>query len=416
MTTPSTSTVLPNPDALHKVFDAEFQGLLSQARQELGEAVSLAPRVAEGAFVRAWDARARLHSLDELKRFLRDDVKAAAARALSRRRQIQESGEAGTVSLKTAEHVAASTAVDPKVSWSHIIAAIHLDPQTAMHDKMSAQEFRHETAERLEHATRRSPLIAASVFVVIVIIAIFVGMYFNRMSTELAFANAMSSPNGKVTASPFGQMGKIALGDGSEVTLAPDSKIFVPADFGNKIRPVKLDGTASFNVAKAPGEFRVYMRNAVIAAKGTKFVVSGRWGDTAVLVSVTDGSVGVRVGKGESHTVDAGHAVVVDASGEIKDASADEAQEGASWTTGTLTMVNRPLRDIIPQLQRWYNVDVSVRDLKLLDRKSTLRTNLDSGNVALAEVAKGAGLKVTKDAGHMVLVDTAAAKPGTKKR
>src|ERR1044071_6585494 len=103
MTTPPTSTVIPNPDALRKVFDAEFQGLLSLARQELGEAVSLAPRTAEGAFVRAWDARGRFQSQDDLKRFLRDDVKAAAARALTRRRQIQESGEAGTVSLKTAE-------------------------------------------------------------------------------------------------------------------------------------------------------------------------------------------------------------------------------------------------------------------------------------------------------------------------
>src|SRR6185295_1099193 len=115
------SAALPNVDALHKVFDAEFQNALDQARQELGEAVSLAPRVAEGAFVRAWDARARFQSMDDLKKFLRDDVKSAAARALSRRRAIQESGEAGQVSLKTAEHVAASTAVDPNVSWSHVV-------------------------------------------------------------------------------------------------------------------------------------------------------------------------------------------------------------------------------------------------------------------------------------------------------
>jgi ferric-dicitrate binding protein FerR (iron transport regulator) len=410
MTTPPTSSVIPNPDALHSFFDSEFQSLLSQARQELGEAVSLAPRVAEGAFVRAWDARAKLHSPDEVKRFLRDDVKAAASRALARRRAIQESGEAGQISLKTAEHVAASTAVEPKVSWSHIVAAIHLDPQSAMNDKMSAEELRHETAERLEHATRRSPLIAASVFVVIVIVAIFVGMYFNRMSTELAFANAMSAANGKVTASPFGQIGKITLGDGSEVTLAPDSKLFVPTDFGNKIRPVKLDGTAAFNVAAGSGDFRVYMRNAVISAKGTRFVVSGRWGDTAVLVKVTEGTVGVRAGKGESHSVDANQAVVVDAAGTIKDATADEAQEASSWTSGTLTMVNRPLRDILPQLQRWYKVDASVRDLKLLDRTSSLKTNLDSGSIALAEVAKGAGLKVVNEGGHTVLVDTTATK------
>src|SRR5215217_1236659 len=102
-TTPS-SAVLPNPDALHKVFDAEFPNLLAQARQELGEAISLAPRVAEGAFVRAWDARGRLQTQDQLKQFLRDDVKSAAARALARRAAIQTS-DGESISLKTAEHV-----------------------------------------------------------------------------------------------------------------------------------------------------------------------------------------------------------------------------------------------------------------------------------------------------------------------
>src|ERR1043165_195788 len=113
-------------------------------------------------------------------------------------------------------------------------------------------------------------------------------MFVNRMSTELAIERAMASASGKVTSSPYGQIGKITLGDGTEVTLAPDSKLFVPTDFGNNIRPVKLDGAALFNVASGkPGDFRVYMRNAAIIAKGTSFVVTGRWSDTAVIVKVT---------------------------------------------------------------------------------------------------------------------------------
>lgn len=413
-----TSAALPTPDALHKVFDAEFQSLLAQARQELGEAVSLAPRVAEGAFVRAWDARARLKTVDEVKEFLRNDVKHAAARALARRAAIQESGVGEQISLKTAEHVAASTAVDPKVSWSHIVQAIQLDPQAAHTDKMSAEEYRHETAERLDHATRQvSPMIAVTIFVVIVVIAIAVVMKINRMSTELAVARAMGSTSGRVTSSPTGQIGKITLGDGTQVMLAPDSRLFVPTDFGN-IRPVKLSGAASFNVAPGKDDFRVYTRNAIIRAHGTNFVVSSRWTDTAVVVKVTEGSVNIRVGDSSSTTVDANHTTLVDGNGVIREATADEAEEAASWANGKLTMINRPLREILPQLFRWYKVDASVRDLKLLDRKSTLRTSLDSGDVALAEVAKGAGLTVVKDGGHLVLTDPAAKPAATppKKR
>src|SRR5207253_7043774 len=110
-TTPSSSAALPSPDALHKIFDAEFQSLLALAKQELGEAVSLAPRVAEGAFVRAWDARGRLQTSDEVKDFLRMDVKHAAARALARRAAIQQSAVGEQISLKTAEDDEAPTAV-----------------------------------------------------------------------------------------------------------------------------------------------------------------------------------------------------------------------------------------------------------------------------------------------------------------
>ncbi|HET9425620.1 MAG TPA: FecR domain-containing protein [Gemmatimonadaceae bacterium] len=414
-TTPS-SAVLPNPDALHKVFDAEFQNLLTQARQELGDAVSLAPRVAEGAFVRAWDARGRLQTMDQLRQFLRDDVKAASARALSRRAAIATSG-GEQISLKTAEHVAAAQSVDPKVSWSHVIAAIHLDPQSAMADKMSAEEYRAETAERLEHATKSglSGKTALAIGAAIVILALAGVMWVNRMSSELAIANAMSSTNGRVTASGMGQIGKITLGDGTEVTLAPDSKIFVPAEFGQKMRPVKLDGAASFNVAEGDGDFRVYMRNAIITARGTKFVASGRWSDTAVIVKVTEGSVSVRVGKRASTTVGAGSTMLVDANGAVREASSDEAEEAGSWAEGKLTMVNRPLKEVLPQLLRWYNVDVSVRDLSLLEKNATLRTSLDSGSVAVAEVAKSAGLTLVTEGNRTYLVDPAAPKPGARK-
>jgi transmembrane sensor len=412
MPTSSTSAALPTPDALHKLFDAEFPNVLAQAKQELGDAISLAPRVAEGAFVRAWDARARFQTIDQVKQFLRDDVKAASARALSRRAQMAKNDAGEQISLKTAEHVAAATAVDPKVSWSHVIAAIHLDPASAMADKMTAEEFRAETAGRLDHATRAklSAKTALAIGAAIVIVAVAGMMWANRMSTELAIANAMSSTDGRVTSSSYGQIGKVTLSDGSEVTLAPDSRLFVPTQFGQKIRPVKLDGSASFNVASGSDDFRVYMRNAIVTARGTKFVVAGRWSDTAVVVSVSEGSVEVRVGDRASTTVSANETMVVDAAGAIRAASTEEAEEAGSWLNGRLTMVNRPLKEILPQLLRWYNVDATVRDLSLLERPATLRTSLDSGSVALAEVAKSANLVVQKEGTRNLLIDPAAAK------
>src|SRR6185436_7822898 len=155
----------------------------------------------------------------------------------------------------------------------------------------------------------------------------------------------------RVTASPFGQIGKVSLQDGSSVTLAPDSKLFVPTVFNEKIRPVKVDGSAAFDVAKGDNDFRVYARNAIITAKGTKFVTGVRWSDTAVVVKVLEGSVEVRVDKGASQSVGAGQAVVVNKAGAIHEATKDETEEAASWVENQrLAMIDRPLKDILPEL------------------------------------------------------------------
>src|SRR4249920_1954799 len=87
MTTPvSSDAPLRDEDALKRLFFAQHAALAEKARAKLGdEAKALAPKVVEGAFVRAWDARAQFRSPTDIESFLAEDVNHAAARALSRR-------------------------------------------------------------------------------------------------------------------------------------------------------------------------------------------------------------------------------------------------------------------------------------------------------------------------------------------
>ena len=79
-------SALPNEEALRLAFFARYTPLAAQARTTLGDdAAVLAPKVVEGAFVRAWDARTRLATPEQLDAFLNEDVHHAAVRALSRR-------------------------------------------------------------------------------------------------------------------------------------------------------------------------------------------------------------------------------------------------------------------------------------------------------------------------------------------
>ena len=66
----SFSTVLSDETALRRVFDAEYNGLMTSARSQLGDAASHAPRIVECAFVDAWGQRASIKSMEELKAFL----------------------------------------------------------------------------------------------------------------------------------------------------------------------------------------------------------------------------------------------------------------------------------------------------------------------------------------------------------
>src|SRR5215212_11351069 len=111
-----TNVALANEEALRQVFLSEYESLYAEARADLGdEARALAPKVVEGSFVRAWDARARFRTPAEVHQFLVEDVHHAAARALSRR--------AGAHRLSGGGHAGAHAVQDetPDEAWKHIM-------------------------------------------------------------------------------------------------------------------------------------------------------------------------------------------------------------------------------------------------------------------------------------------------------
>src|SRR5215207_2321969 len=101
---PRSSGALADESALKAAFLAHHASLSVEARSRLGDAIALAPKVVEGAFVRAWDKRATLATADDLHKFLVDDVHHAAARALSRRVAAHRFAQHGTSDAKHDVH------------------------------------------------------------------------------------------------------------------------------------------------------------------------------------------------------------------------------------------------------------------------------------------------------------------------
>jgi transmembrane sensor len=406
------STALGDEDALKRAFLAEYSTLSVEARAGLGEAAdSLTAKVVEGAFVRAWDARAQLKTQEELRQFLVTDVHHAAARALSRRAAAHRFGGSAK---HGASHVT-SGEVDPDQSWAHIQQALHGGEHRPDTLAAVAAASRHEAAGHIGAVGKSKSvwlaLVLGGVAIALVAVALFA---VDRMAAKGKVAKAVNSPDARPTTTPAGRAATINLTDGSTAHMAPESKLLIPKDFSATLRGVKLEGAATFEVAKGLVQpFEVYVRNSVVVATGTSFTVSSYPSDSMVTIVVGEGSVVVRH-EAVSQTVAAGAGLVMRDDGKSHEASAAERDEGAGWQTGTLAVENRTLKEALALMKRWYGYEIRVPSPALLERKVTMRVSLDSGMQAIRLVEKSSGLEFGYAGQNMVYREPGSAKAKKK--
>ena len=399
---------LDDERALHDAFVAEYPTLSAEARAELGpDAAALSPKVVEGAFVRAWDARTRFKTPAQLHQFLVEDVHHAAARALSRRAAAHRF--AGHDAPQT-KHAHPTDVVDVEQSWAHVVHALRGETHSPQALAEAAALSRHEAAEHIAVLDKSVPVWKIAGVIVVVAGLLFGGVaLMNYLGTESRIAAAVNAADVRVVTSLPAQIGNVSLDDGSTVQLAPESKLSIPQGFGPKLRAVKLEGAATFTVAKGqPQQFQVHAPGAVIVATGTAFTVRHYEGDELTGVVVREGTVDVRIGE-RSQSLAAGAGLVVGADGTARAATPAEVDEAAAWTTGTLAVTNRPLREVLPQLRRWYGLTILAPDDKLLARPVSMRASLDSSRQAIRGIEESTGLEFGYIGPNMVFKERAKA-------
>ncbi len=112
---------------------------------------------------------------------------------------------------------------------------------------------------------------------------------------ELGTSGTGAGPQPQVFVSAAEELTDIRLTDGTRVTLAPKSRLTVPAGFDSTTREVTLDGRGYFDVKHGNAlPFIVHVKNVMVRDFGTKFAIRGYSADTAVRVLVTEGKATVR--------------------------------------------------------------------------------------------------------------------------
>jgi ferric-dicitrate binding protein FerR (iron transport regulator) len=411
----ASSPVIADEQALKRAFDANYSECLASAQSQLGDAKNLAARVVEVAFLNAWNQRAVFANADQLKAFLADEIRHGSARALSRRFSGHRMGAMGG-GAQSETHAASQA--DAATVWASIERTIHGEGDNAKAHAAAATAGRHDAASHMKSVAKSRSMGPVIVLGVVALgVALAGAFYMNRLGEDDAVLSAVNAQGIQPIASSPGQIGSVVLGDGTKMRIGPETKVMIPdKGFPTTIRAVRVDGTASFEVAAGQQlPFRVVAKRMHFIATGTKFIISSYPSDSGVSIQVREGSVLVKTGK-KTATVSANQALVVEKDSMRPPTDAERA-EAFGWVDGQISVQHKQLRTVVEALTRWFNYDVKVPDLPLLDRDASFDVPLDSSRLAISQVEKSANVKFAYEGEAKVFRDAAGkAEPPKKKK
>jgi ferric-dicitrate binding protein FerR (iron transport regulator) len=204
-------------------------------------------------------------------------------------------------------------------------------------------------------------------------------------------------PNVAEHATPNGTRTTVTLGDGSRITLNAGSRLRTAPDFGRAARDVFLDGEAFFDVVPDPSKpFRVHAKGGVAHDLGTAFTVRAYPELSHLEVLVTSGRVSLR------REGDAATDSVVLSERDLGRLAADgppdvvtgvDVESYTAWTTGALVLRDVVLVSALPQLERWFDVEIVVHGAELARRRISTRIGRETLDQVLAAWAVALGIR-----------------------
>jgi hypothetical protein len=163
---------------------------------------------------------------------------------------------------------------------------------------------------------------------------------------------------------PRGGQYKIQLPDGTVAYLNAASSLQFLSDFaGEKIRAVRLEGEAFFDVTKDDTKpFVVHSEQQQIRVLGTQFMVSSYIDDNTVRTILLEGHVAVSSHGQELNLLPNQLAVLE--KGKLSRHEI-EASEEIAWIHGEFVFNKETLESIMRKLSRWYDITVDFDDPSL---------------------------------------------------
>ncbi|MDD2436046.1 MAG: DUF4974 domain-containing protein [Massilibacteroides sp.] len=174
----------------------------------------------------------------------------------------------------------------------------------------------------------------------------------------------------------YGTRTTLVLPDGSKVWLNSGSKLRYGRDFNRDNRTVFLTGEAFFDVtANKFRPFDVVTGSFTVRAVGTEFNVFS-YENSEFETSLEDGVTQIYQSGRSCHDkqiikMKPGQRVVFDAKQAKLILSEGDVSQFSTWREGRLTFKNAPMNEVIMKLERWFNIDIELKDPEILQYKYT---------------------------------------------
>lgn len=218
------------------------------------------------------------------------------------------------------------------------------------------------------------------------------GIVANEAGTQVVLENGNLSYNssnaGEVSyntmSTPKGRQFLLLLPDGTKVWLNAASSITYPTAFIGKERNVKITGEAYFEVAKNPEQpFKVSINDAAeIEVLGTHFNVNAYANETDIKTTLLEGSVRIKASRNQQ-TMAPGQQTQIKHDGNISTTYAADLAQAVAWKDGVFNFDGAGLKEVMNQLERWYDIDVvyeknipSIRFFGKISRQASLASVL----------------------------------------
>ena len=169
-------------------------------------------------------------------------------------------------------------------------------------------------------------------------------------------------------ATPRGGQYRIILPDGSKVWLNAASSLRFPAVFTGSERTVELMGEAYFEITKnADKPFHVRVpsggtdgKDMDVEVLGTSFNVMAYSNEEKIHTTLLEGKVKVKQGA-LAENLSPGRQAIVDQTTHAMEVADGNIDQAVAWKDGLFRFRETDIRELMRQVERWYDVDVVYR-------------------------------------------------------